>query len=97
MVVCTGDARQILPVIKDNNRTATVQAFIPGSYLWQWVQLLQLNENMRILPCCKASLTSFSLADFPRHFLGKQSPRRTPWTSSFLIVCFPLQKQENRS
>ena len=48
VVVCTGDYRQILPVVKNENHIATVHASLSSSYLWQDVRVLELVENMRI-------------------------------------------------
>ena len=48
VVVCTGKYREILPVIKSENHTATVRASLCSSYLWRHVRVLELVENMYI-------------------------------------------------
>ena len=49
VVVCTGDVRQILPVVRDDNQNATVRASLLCSPLWRHVRILTLEGNMRIL------------------------------------------------
>ena len=70
VVVCTGDYRQILPVVKNENHTATVHASLCSSYLWRHVHVLELVENMRI----KAA----RLSGAPNHELE--------WFNDFLLA-----------
>ena len=44
----SGDWKQILPVVQNGGRSETVQASFKASHLWEAVQLLHLEENMRI-------------------------------------------------
>ena len=43
-----GDFRQILPVVKNGNRSSIVNASIKKAPFWQFVTKFNLNENMRI-------------------------------------------------
>ena len=48
VVVLSGDLRQILSVVRDDDQNATLRAFLTFSPLWQRVHVLTLEENMRI-------------------------------------------------
>ncbi|CAH9083785.1 unnamed protein product, partial [Cuscuta epithymum] len=48
-VVFGGDFRQILPVIPKATRQDIVNATINSSYLWEFVKVLRLTQNMRLL------------------------------------------------
>jgi hypothetical protein len=48
VVICTEDVRQILPVVRDDNENAPVQASLLCSPLWRHVRILTTEENMRI-------------------------------------------------
>ena len=48
VIVCTGDVHQILPLVQDDNRNATVRASLLCSPLWRHVRILTPEENMRI-------------------------------------------------
>ncbi|RJE24685.1 hypothetical protein PHISCL_03000 [Aspergillus sclerotialis] len=45
-----GDFAQTLPVIRLGTRSAITAASLQRSYLWQYVQILQLTRNMRLQP-----------------------------------------------
>ncbi|XP_010506972.1 PREDICTED: uncharacterized protein LOC104783526 [Camelina sativa] len=48
VVVLGGDFRQILPVITEGGRVATVLASINSSVLWNSCKVLKLTENLRL-------------------------------------------------
>jgi ATP-dependent DNA helicase PIF1 len=47
-IVLSGDFRQCLPVIPNANRAEIVDASLNRSYLWQFIKVMQLTENMRV-------------------------------------------------
>lgn len=47
-ILLGGDFAQILPVIPKGNRTQTVEACIQKSHIWRGIQVLNLNQNMRV-------------------------------------------------
>jgi hypothetical protein len=48
VVVCMGDFRQIMPVLKQANRHEVGQSCITSSYLWYKFQVFSLSINMRL-------------------------------------------------
>jgi hypothetical protein len=48
VIVLGGDARQILPVIEGGTRAQMVDAAITNSYLWHYITVLYLTQNMRL-------------------------------------------------
>jgi hypothetical protein len=42
-----GDFRQVLPVIPRGSHANIVSASIKNSYLWEYVEVFRLSENMR--------------------------------------------------
>jgi hypothetical protein len=48
-VVLGGDFRQILPVVSKVGREDIVSASLPRSHLWQYVTILRLHINMRVM------------------------------------------------
>jgi len=49
VVVFGGDFRQILPVIPKANRQEVVHATLNSSHLWNYIEVLTLTKNMRLL------------------------------------------------
>ena len=47
-LIFSGDWRQILPVVRRGGRADTVAATLKRSPLWQYVQIFQLSQNMRV-------------------------------------------------
>ena len=47
-IVLSGDFRQCLPVIPNANRAEIVNASLNKSYLWQYIKVMHLTENMRV-------------------------------------------------
>ena len=80
VIICTGDVRQILPVVKNDNQTATVRASLCLSYLWRHKQLLQLDENMRIQAARLAGQPDHQLEWFAKFLLdiGEGRPPAPP-------------------
>jgi hypothetical protein len=60
VVVLGGDLRQILPVIENGTRTQIIDAAIIKSYLWKYVQVLKLTENMCLKITNSICSTSYS-------------------------------------
>jgi hypothetical protein len=48
VLICMGDFRQILPVVKRAEAEEVIQACISSSYLWYEFKLLTLTKNMRL-------------------------------------------------
>ena len=46
--VCSGDFRQILPVVKYGNANDVIEALITSSDLWSKFNIYQLTQNMRL-------------------------------------------------
>ena len=78
VVVCTGDYRQILPVVKNENQTATVRASLCSSYLWRDVRVLELLENMRIKAARLAGAPNHELEWFSDYLLAVGEGRSPP-------------------
>ena len=78
VVVCTGDYRQILPVVKNENHIATVHASLSSSYLWQHVRVLELVENMRIKAARLAGAPNHELEWFNDWLLALGEGRPQP-------------------
>jgi len=49
-IILGGDFAQIAPVIRHDNRVATVHASLQSSPLWPYFQQLTLTDNMQALP-----------------------------------------------
>ncbi|XP_026436147.1 ATP-dependent DNA helicase PIF7-like [Papaver somniferum] len=47
-IVLGGDFRQTLPMVSNAGREQTVGAFIRSSFLWDYINVLTLNQNMRL-------------------------------------------------
>ena len=47
IVILGGDFRQVLPIVVKGTRSQTVDACIVRSYLWSYVTVIHLTENMR--------------------------------------------------
>ncbi len=45
--IMSGDFRQVLPIITRGSHTDIVSASIKNSYLWEFVEVFHLPENMR--------------------------------------------------
>ncbi|CAN0904159.1 ATP-dependent DNA helicase PIF1, partial [Linum grandiflorum] len=63
-VVFGGDFRQILPVILKATRTRIVNSCIKRSYLWQYMTIIKLSENMRLKQLQCTSKEAASIAEF---------------------------------
>lgn len=48
VIVLYGDVRQILPVIPRGSRSDIIHSAINASYIWNYVQVLNLTKNMRL-------------------------------------------------
>jgi hypothetical protein len=48
VLICMGDWRQIMPIVKSGTRQEVVQACIKCSYLWDEFTILKLTINMRL-------------------------------------------------
>ncbi|XP_023640337.1 uncharacterized protein LOC17889486 [Capsella rubella] len=68
VVVLGGDFRQILPVIPEGGRVATVLASINSSLLWPSCKVLKLTENMRLRKGVN-NVQSDALAEFSKWLL----------------------------
>ncbi|XP_023634290.1 uncharacterized protein LOC17874552 [Capsella rubella] len=68
VVVLGGDFRQVLPVIPEGGRVATVLASINSSLLWQSCKVLKLTQNMRLREGVNNE-QSVALAEFSRWLL----------------------------
>ncbi|XP_010480980.1 PREDICTED: uncharacterized protein LOC104759795 [Camelina sativa] len=68
VVVLGGDFRQILPVITEGGRVATVLASINSSVLWNSCKVLKLTENLRLRKACN-SMDAGALATFSKWLL----------------------------
>ncbi|XP_010495574.1 PREDICTED: uncharacterized protein LOC104772685 [Camelina sativa] len=68
VVVLGGDFRQILPVMTEGGRVATVLASINSSVLWNSCKVLKLTENLRLRKACN-SMDAGALATFSKWLL----------------------------
>jgi hypothetical protein len=89
VVVCTGDYRQILPVVKNENQSATVHASLCCSYLWRHVRVLELVENMRIKAARLAGAPNLELEWF-NDFLLAVGEGRSPSPPPPLHIPHPM-------
>lgn len=55
VVVLGGDLRQILPVVEGGSKQEVLSATITRSRLWSHVEILSLNQNMRLEMFCTRS------------------------------------------
>ncbi|XP_019097932.1 PREDICTED: uncharacterized protein LOC109131408 [Camelina sativa] len=69
VVVLGGDFRQILLVITEGGRVATVLASINSSVLWNSCKVLKLTENLRLRKACN-SMDAGALATFSKWLLN---------------------------
>ena len=46
--ICTGDFRQVLPVVKYDSEEDIIGAYISSSTHWQYFRVLHLTTNMRL-------------------------------------------------
>ncbi|CAN1795974.1 ATP-dependent DNA helicase PIF1 [Linum perenne] len=68
-VVFGGDFRQILPIIPKATRTQIVNSSIKRLYLWQYMTVIRLTENMRLRQLECTSTEATQIADFSNWIL----------------------------
>jgi hypothetical protein len=99
VVVLGGDLRQILPVVEGGSKQDIINATIINSRLWTHVEILSLNQNMRLI-CTEASPSEQQeVSNFSRWILdigegrvpctAKEGEQEATWITipqEFLIV-----------
>jgi ATP-dependent DNA helicase PIF1 len=68
VIVFGGDFRQILPVVPRGTRSDIVHSSINASYIWDHVEVLTLNQNMR-LQCGSSAIEKQQMDEFSKWLL----------------------------
>ncbi|CAL1360160.1 unnamed protein product [Linum trigynum] len=68
-VVFGGDFRQTLPIIKKGSRADIVDASLKMSYVWQYLEILKLTENLRLRQPNSSETELNDIADFSKWIL----------------------------